>query len=187
MARRFQKLSFPPPKKIGTNETRWDRCVLDGIEQGRCLSWKRSDMLANTRNPVYRVGACALGWSMILDVERLARWSSRCISCNCARDFNERSTRKSRIYIYIYIYIDIDMKLDRRMVRASLVCVLFLFSILSLFFPPSLFTSRSLWRIKRHEMPLAFSRIGICQILSSEARVEIYNSRNAIPIELGTS
>lgn len=168
--------------KRGGIDASW---VETGIEQGRCLSWKRSDMLANTRNPVYRVGACALGWSMILDVERLARWSSRCISCNCARDFNERSTRKSRIYIYIDI--DIDMKLDRRMVRASLVCVLFLFSILSLFFPPSLFTSRSLWRIKRHEMPPAFSRIGICQILSSEARVEIYNSRNAIPIELGTS
>lgn len=33
-------------------------------------------------------------------------------------------------------------------------------------------------------MTLAFSQVGICQILSSEARVEIYNSRNAI--ELGT-
>lgn len=32
---------------------------------------------------------------MILDVERLARWSSRCISCNCAddSDFNERSSQ----------------------------------------------------------------------------------------------
>ena len=76
--------------------------VKTGIEQMHCwccFSWKsrypetlqtRSDADAG-RVHVLR----ALEWSMILDVERLARWSSRCISSNRANDsnFNERSSR----------------------------------------------------------------------------------------------
>lgn len=38
IARRFQKLNFLSPKKIGINETRWDRCVLGG-------NWNRTGAL----------------------------------------------------------------------------------------------------------------------------------------------
>lgn len=38
IARRFQKLHFLSPKKIGINETRWDRCVLGG-------NWNRTGAL----------------------------------------------------------------------------------------------------------------------------------------------
>lgn len=88
---------------------------------------------------------------------------------------------ENRLYIYRY---EIGGWSER---RSFYFYFLFLYS---LFPPSSLFSTvivHSLWRIKRHEssdwegheMTLAFSRVGICQILSSEARVEIYNSRNA--------
>lgn len=55
--------------KRGGIDASW---VETGIEQGRCLSWKRSDTLANTRNPVYRVGACASCIRVIDDTRRRA-------------------------------------------------------------------------------------------------------------------